>query len=114
MWHAGRSKGAGWCRICCAFRGAGCEMAFATQIGRMLLIVGGMMMLLGLAFLALGRLGWQGRLLTGDVVTRRPACGPKPYGGRRPGFVFVFPIMTSLLLSAALTALLWIAMRWRR
>lgn len=77
-------------------------MPFATQIGRLLLLFGGLIMLAGLAFLALGRLGWQGRLLPGDIVIRRP------------GFVFVFPIMTSLVLSAALTVLMWILAQWRR
>ncbi len=77
-------------------------MPFATQVGKLLLAVGGLVMLSGLAFLALGRLGWHGRLLPGDIVIRKP------------GFVFVFPILTSLLLSAALTVILWILLQWRR
>jgi hypothetical protein len=78
------------------------RVQLATQLGKLLLLFGGALMLLGLAFIALGKMGWQGRLLPGDIVIRRP------------GFVFVFPIVTSLLLSALLTVLLWIVLQWRR
>jgi len=50
-----------------------------------------------------GALGWrQGRLLPGDIVISRP------------GFTFIFPIATSLLLSVVLTLILWAVSAWRR
>lgn len=56
----------------------------------------------GLGLLA-GLLGVKGgRLLPGDIVISRP------------GFTFVFPLMTCVLLSVLLTLVLWLAAAWRR
>jgi hypothetical protein len=60
-------------------------------LGLLCLVVGGFLILLGRVAPA----GWR---VPGDIVWRRP------------GFTFVFPLGTSLLLSVALTLLLWL---WR-
>ena len=60
------------------------------------------MLVVGLGVLV-GALGWrQGRLLPGDIVISRP------------GFTFISPIATSLLLSVVLTLILWAVSAWRR
>lgn len=71
-------------------------------MGRFLVFAGGTLALLGLVFLLLGKAGWTGRFLPGDIVIRRP------------GFTFVFPLATSIVLSAVLTLLLWLISGLRR
>ena len=67
------------------------------DLGRMLMLLGGIILLLGIALTAFGGLG-LGRL-PGDLVYRR-------------GNVTVyFPLMTSILLSIALSLLLWLFRR---
>jgi hypothetical protein len=67
------------------------------DLGRMLILLGGILLLLGIALTAFGGLG-LGRL-PGDFVYRR-------------GNVTVFfPLMTSILLSIALSLLLWLFRR---
>jgi hypothetical protein len=68
-----------------------------SDLGRMLLIVGGVLLLAGLVFLVAGRLG-VGRL-PGDFVIRR---------GNVSCF---FPVATSILLSLLLTLVMWILSR---
>ncbi|HEY7923192.1 MAG TPA: DUF2905 domain-containing protein [Vicinamibacteria bacterium] len=63
-------------------------------MGRMLMIAGGVMFVIGLALTLLGRAG-LGRL-PGDVVVERG------------NFTFYFPIVTSILLSLLLSGLLWL------
>ena len=63
-------------------------------MGRMLMIAGGVMFVIGLALSLLGRAG-LGRL-PGDVVVERG------------NFTFYFPIVTSILLSLLLSGLLWL------
>jgi len=60
---------------------------------RLLIIIGGVLLVLGIAFAVLGKLG-VGRL-PGDFVIRRGS------------FTLVFSLMTSLLVSLALTLLFW-------
>jgi len=55
---------------------------------------------LGALLAALGVRG--GRLLPGDIVVSRP------------GFTFVFPVVTCLVLSVLLTLILWVIAAWRR
>jgi hypothetical protein len=55
---------------------------------------------LGLLLGAVGARG--GRLLPGDIVISRP------------GFTFIFPLATSVLVSLALTLALWLAAALRR
>jgi hypothetical protein len=67
------------------------------DLGRMLILLGGILLLLGIALTAFGGLG-LGRL-PGDFVYRR-------------GNVTVFfPLMTSIVLSIALSLLLWLFRR---
>ena len=67
------------------------------DLGRMLILLGGMLLLAGIALTAFGSLG-IGRL-PGDLVYRRG------------NFTFYFPLMTSILLSIALSLLLWLFRR---
>lgn len=67
-----------------------------TDVGRLLLIVGGGIVLLGLILLFAGRIPLLGRL-PGDILIRR--------GGST-----FFPIVTSLILSVVLTIILNLAL----
>ena len=67
------------------------------EIGRLLILLGGVLLVAGIALVAAGRLG-LGRL-PGDWVYRRG------------NFSFYFPLMTSLLLSVILSLLLWMFRR---
>ena len=67
------------------------------DVGRLLMVLGGVLLLAGLALTAVGRMG-LGRL-PGDLVYRRG------------NFTFYFPIMTSILLSIVLSLLLWLFRR---
>ena len=68
-------------------------MFSSESLGRLLLIAGGMIFLLGLALILVGRIPWVDRL-PGDIVLR----------GER--FGCYVPLATSVLLSALLTLLL--------
>jgi hypothetical protein len=68
------------------------------DFGRMLIIIGAVLVVLGLLFSLEGRLFGLGRL-PGDIVIRRG------------NFTFYFPLMTSILLSLGLTVLLWLLRR---
>lgn len=69
------------------------------SIGKLLLIFGGVMVVLGLVFLLAGRgIPFLGRL-PGDIVVQRE------------GFTFYFPIVTMVLVSVVLTILLNIVFR---
>jgi membrane protein implicated in regulation of membrane protease activity len=61
-------------------------------LGRMLMIVGGLLVLLGALFSLGGRIPWLGRL-PGDIIIERP------------NFTFYFPITTSILISIILSLL---------
>jgi Protein of unknown function (DUF2905) len=66
-------------------------------LGRMLMVVGGTIFVLGLVLSLFGRAG-LGRL-PGDIVVQRA------------GFTLYFPIVTSILLSLLLTGILWLLRR---
>jgi DUF2905 family protein len=68
------------------------------DLGRVLLVAGGVLVTLGLLLMLGGRLPGVGRL-PGDVVYRKGS------------FTFYFPIVTCILLSVALTLLLRIFKR---
>jgi len=70
------------------------------QIGKALIGLGALIALAGLVLLAFG--AGLLRLLPGDIVVRRP------------NFVFVLPIVTCIVLSVVLTALLWLVAAMRR
>lgn len=67
-------------------------------IGKMLLIGGGILALIGLLFMFSHKLPFLGRL-PGDIVVRRQ------------NFSFHFPLMTSILLSLLLSFVLWLVRR---
>ena len=63
------------------------------NLGRMLMIMGALMVLLGALFTIGARLPWLGRL-PGDIVVERP------------NFRFYFPLGTSILISIILSLIL--------
>lgn len=65
------------------------------NIGRLLLVVGAVMALIGAALIFLPRLPWIGRL-PGDIVFHRK------------NFTFYFPLATSILISILLTIFFWL------
>ena len=69
-----------------------------AEIGRTLLVLGGVLVVVGLLLTFGGRIPGLGRL-PGDIVYRRG------------NFTFYFPLVTSLLLSLLLTAMLAIFRR---
>ena len=69
-----------------------------SDLGRVLLVVGGVLLVVGLVLTFAGRVPWLGRL-PGDIVHRRG------------NFTFYFPLATSILLSLLLTAILWLFRR---
>ena len=69
------------------------------ELGKVLIVVGGLAVVLGAALLLAGRLPWLGRL-PGDIVVRR---GP---------VTFYFPLVTSLVVSVVVSVLL--NLFWRR
>jgi hypothetical protein len=62
------------------------------DLGRMLMIAGGVLLLLGALFTLGGRLPWLGRL-PGDIVVERE------------NFRFYFPLATSIVISIILSLL---------
>jgi membrane protein implicated in regulation of membrane protease activity len=64
------------------------------DVGRLLMIAGGVLLLLGVLFTLGGRLPWLGRL-PGDIVVERE------------NFRFYFPLATSILISVVLSLLAW-------
>ena len=67
------------------------------EIGRLLIVLGAVLLVTGIVLTAAGRMG-LGRLL-GDLVYKRG------------NFSFYFPLMTSILLSVILSLLLWVFRR---
>ncbi|MEA3344871.1 MAG: DUF2905 domain-containing protein [Chloroflexota bacterium] len=71
----------------------GAEMSGLDPLGRILVIIGGTLLLLGLVLILAGRISWVGRL-PGDIRIE----------GEH--FSFYFPIVTCVLLSILLTLIL--------
>jgi hypothetical protein len=71
------------------------EATPVNDLGRMLIVLGVVMVLVGLALLLAGRVPWLGRL-PGDISIQRG------------NWSFYFPLGTSILLSIVLTLLLWL------
>ena len=67
----------------------------APQIGKMLILFGGIIVLVGLILLSLGKLPFLGKL-PGDIIIQKK------------DFTFYFPIMTSLLLSLLISLILYL------
>ncbi len=68
-----------------------------NSIGRMLVLFGSIVMLVGLAFIFAGKIPWLGKL-PGDIYIQKK------------NFTFFFPLMTSVIISAILS-LLFIVLR---
>lgn len=64
-----------------------------TELGKLLMVLGGVLLLIGLLVTLGAKLPWVGRL-PGDIYIRRD------------NFSFYFPLATSLLISLLLSALL--------
>lgn len=67
------------------------------DLGRVLIGIGVILLILGLAFLVFGRMG-LGKL-PGDIVVRRG------------NFTFYFPLVTSIVISVVVSLLLWLFRR---
>jgi Protein of unknown function (DUF2905) len=67
----------------------------AAELGKILVIIGAVMLALGGVFLLSGKLPWIGRL-PGDIVIHKK------------NFTFYFPLATSVILSLVLTLILWL------
>ena len=67
------------------------------DIGRLLLLAGAALIVIGLVVTLFGRLGFG--KLPGDIVIRRE------------NFTFYFPIVTSILLSIVLSLIFWLFRR---
>jgi hypothetical protein len=73
-----------------------------SDVGKLLMLVGGFVVLVGLAVVLLGKTGLPLGRLPGDIV----------YRGKNT--VFYFPLATSILLSVALSLVLYVISRLRR
>jgi hypothetical protein len=73
-----------------------------AYLGRWLFVVGVGIAVLGGILMLVGRFVPSGRLLPGDLVIRRP------------GLTVYLPLMTSVLVSVALTLILWVIALLRR
>ena len=66
-----------------------------APIGKILILTGLVLVVLGVLFLLAGKMGWIGRL-PGDITIRRGNA------------TFYFPLATCLLVSAILSLLFWL------
>jgi Protein of unknown function (DUF2905) len=73
-----------------------------TDLGKVLVVAGGLLMAAGIVVMLLGKSHLPLGRLPGDIV----------YKGKNT--VFYFPLATSILLSVALSVLLYLVSRFRR
>ena len=73
-----------------------------SDVGKLMVIAGGVLVAVGLAIMLLGKTGLPLGRLPGDVV----------YKGKNA--VFYFPLATSIVLSVLLSIVLYVVSRWRR
>ncbi len=66
-----------------------------SELARLLIILGVIMLVIGLALLLLPKVPWLGRL-PGDIVIKRE------------NFTFYFPLATSIIISVILTLVLYL------
>jgi Protein of unknown function (DUF2905) len=66
-----------------------------SDVGKLLIVFGLLIALVGVVLVLIGRVPWLGRL-PGDILIRRG------------NWTFYFPLATSLLLSLFLTLLVWL------
>lgn len=71
-----------------------------SQLAKILIVVGGLLLLAGLLLLFFDRLPFGGRL-PGDIVVKKK------------NFTFYFPLATSILISIILSLVLWFISRFR-
>ena len=69
-----------------------------VELGKVLIVIGAVILATGVALALLGRVPWIGRL-PGDIVIRRD------------DFVFVFPLTSCLLVSALASLVLYLLRR---
>ena len=72
-----------------------------TDLGKLLIILGGALVLAGILVLVVGRLHLPLGRLPGDILYRGKST------------TFYFPLATSILLSVVLTLILYVVGRWR-
>jgi Protein of unknown function (DUF2905) len=73
-----------------------------TDLGKLLVVIGGLLVLAGLVVMLIGRSGLPLGKLPGDIL----------YRGKNT--TFYFPLATSILLSVLLSVILYIVSRFRR
>jgi hypothetical protein len=69
-----------------------------TELGKALILFGGLILLVGVVLILGGKIPWFGRL-PGDILVQRPH------------FTFYFPLATSLLISVLLSLLFFFLRR---
>jgi hypothetical protein len=73
-----------------------------TDFGKLLIVLGGILLVAGVVIVLLGRTNLPIGRLPGDIV----------YRGKNT--TFYFPLATSIVLSVLLTLILYVIGRWRR
>jgi len=73
-----------------------------TELGKLLIVLGGVLVAAGLLLVLFGRMHLPLGRLPGDIL----------YRGKHT--TFYFPLATSILLSVLLTLILYVIGRWRR
>ena len=69
-----------------------------SDLARILIVIGGILVAVGLALLVLPKIPWLGKL-PGDIVIKRE------------NFTFYFPLGTSILISVILSLIFWLFRR---
>lgn len=75
-----------------------------NDLGKILVILGGLILVIGLALLLAGKMNLPIGKLPGDITWR----------SKSGNSVFYFPIVTSILLSILLSLVLWVINSFRR
>jgi hypothetical protein len=73
-----------------------------TDVGKMLIVLGGLLLVAGVVLVLLGRTNLPIGRLPGDIL----------YRGKNT--TFYFPLATSIVLSVVLSLILYVIGRWRR
>jgi hypothetical protein len=73
-----------------------------SELGKMLVVLGGVLVVVGLGIILFGRLALPLGRLPGDIV----------YRGKRT--TFYFPLATSVVVSVVLSIVMYLVGRWKR